>query len=181
MNTKLRDAIIEHVFANFAIIPSSFVNLNRTASLLTKEFLLSDGIPFAADDGKIVKNKVWGCQLSAEQQEIKILIGDCTQEQGIPEYCLLIHLKNSPAYGAYLVHSDQVDSEPLLACTMDGKNWLECPTYLQATFLAAMEQIRDVGLAPSKCTSYKEEFDMIISLINFHDTIYGSKYEGQES
>jgi|SRR6185369_6372825 len=181
MNKQLMEAIVKHIFARFAIIPSAFINFDKTKSLMDKGFLLSENISFSDENGNAQKNKVWGCQISAEQQEIKILLGDCSEDKSIREYALLVHLKNAPTYGVYLVSSDEIDSEPLIAVSMDGKSWIECSTYLQATFLAGMEQIKDVGLGYSKCSDYKDEFEKLMAFINFHHTLYEDQYEGQES
>ena len=183
MNTKLREEIVRHVFSNFAIIPSDFVNLDKSKSLLFKEYLLADKITFVDADNNITKNNVWGCQISTGDQEIKIILGECTQEENIPEYALFIHVKGAPAYGLYLVYnnlvnSGNVDSEALIAITMDGKNWLECQTFLQATFLMGMEQIRDVGLDWDKCSNYKDQFDSLLLFIKFHHSVYEDKDEG---
>jgi hypothetical protein len=179
MNKFLRETIVKHIFANFAIIPSSFVNLNNSKSLMDKDFILQDKIPFIDINNNLSKNKVWGCQISSEQQEVKILLGDCSQDN-IKEYALIIQLKNAPIYGVYLI-CDDVDSEALIACSLNGKEWLECQTYLQATFLAGMEQIKDVGLAWTKCSNYKDQFEMLLSFIKFHDSVYEEKYERQEN
>jgi hypothetical protein len=180
MNKILREEIVKHVFSNFAILPSRFVNLDKSKSLASKEFLLHDKIPFTEEDGTITKNRVWGCQISAELQEIKILLGECTQDKDYPEYALLLSMKNSPSYGVYIVTGNEIDSEALIAVSMNGKDWLECRTYLQATFLAGMEQIRDVGLSWDKCSNYKDQLETLLSFIKFHTTVYEDKYEGQE-
>lgn len=178
MNLQLRELIVKHVLANLAIIPSTFVSLDKSKSLKTKEFLLNDKISFMASDSKLVENKVWGCQFSAEQQELKILLADCSIDPNIPEYAVLIHLKNQPMYGIYLVNSDVIDSEALIAVSLNGKEWLECSTYLQATFLAAMENIKELGFSWTKCSSYKEQLISLLSFIKFHTNVYGELDEG---
>jgi len=179
MNKVLMENIVRHVFSNLAVIPSAFVNIDKTKSLMSKEFLLNDTLSFENESG-IVKNKIWGCQISADQQELKILLGDCSQEKQVPEYCLIVQLKDAPAYGIYLICNSE-NAESLIACTLSGKEWMECQTYLQATFLAGMEQIRDIGLSWNKCSDYKDQYDLMISFIDFHNTVYEAKYEGQES
>lgn len=172
MNKQLRETIVKHVFANFALIPSDFVNFSKTKSLRSKEYLLTERIPFALEDGSEEEKNVWGCQLSVETQEIKILLADCSLEKEIHEYALLVHLKDNPFYGVYLVCSDQVDNEPLIGCSMDGTSWMECTTYLQATFLAGMEQVKDIGFTWDKCDYYKEELQALREFIQFHHTVY---------
>lgn len=184
MNRILTETIVRHVLANLAVIPSDFVNIDKSKSLMSKEFLLPEKLMFEAEDGGSVRGKVWGCQISVQQQELKMMIGDCTTEEELPEFCLIIQLKDAPAYGVYLVYNDfvgdQVGSEALIACTLDGKAWMQCQTYLQATFLAGMEQMKDIGLAWNKCSNYKEQFNMLLSFIEFHNTVYEVKNEGQE-
>src|SRR5574339_296325 len=102
MNPHLRAEIVRHVFSNFGIIPSDFVNKEKTRSLMSKDYLLPETLSFEDEDGIISSNKIWGCQLSADVQEIKILAGDCTMDPDSPEFCMLIQLKNAPAYGLYL-------------------------------------------------------------------------------
>jgi hypothetical protein len=173
MNYALMHEIIKHIFANLAIIPSKFIDLNNTISLRDKKFLLHEKLTFEAEDGQEIKNKVWGCQLSAEQQELKILLGDCTHDSSVSEYCLVVQLKNSPAYGLYLRFNDLGESdEPLIACTLDGKSWMQCNTYLQATFLAGMENLKDLGLSWNKCHDYKDQFELMLSFIEFYDQFY---------
>jgi hypothetical protein len=176
MNTALRESIVRHILSNFAIIPSSFVHLDKTKSLMDKDFLLDEKISFVAEDGSMIKNKIWGCQISAESQEVKILLGDCSQDKYIPEYCLLVSLKDLPSYGVYLISAPSLDGEALIACTLDGKEWLECQTYLQATFLAGMEQIREIGSNWTRCANYKEQYQALLSFVKFRHRVYEAKY-----
>lgn len=180
MNRQLLESIVRHVFANLAVIPSEFVNIDKTRSLLEPEWLLKKTLTFT-DENENHKGQVWGCQLSADTQEVRMLLGDCSQEPGVKEYCLIVSLKNAPSYGLYWIQSDSVENEPLIACSVNGTDWLECNTFLQASFLAGMEQIRETGLAWNKCKSYDEEFAKMISFIEYHHHVYGETDEGQEN
>jgi len=178
MNQDLLEQIVKHVFSNLMVIPSIYINVDKSKSLMEKEYLLPDNIPFDVEGGATVNNRVWGCQISADQQEVKMLLGDCTEDPNFPEYALIVHLKDSPAYGVYIVNNlkdSNVNLDAMLAVTMDGTGWLECSTFLQSTFLAGMEQIRELGLGWHKCTNYQKEYDMLLSFINFHHDIFGEK------
>lgn len=176
MNKVLRETIVEHVLAGFIIIPSSFVAYDKSKSLKSKEYLLTETVSFKLDE-ETIKNKVWGCQLA--QQDIKILLVDCAVDKSIPEYAFLISVKNQPTYGLYLVYNDtNIDGESLIAVSMNGKDWLECNTFLQATFLAGMESLKELGLAWEKCTDYKDQLASILSFIKFHNELYGDNNEG---
>lgn len=178
MNLNLREEIIKHIFANLGIIASDYVVLNKASSLMSKEFLLNQTLSFEDDDGATIRNKIWGCQISASNQEVKILLGDCSQYSDVPEFALIIQLKNAPAYGIYLVCADHVDSEGLIACTLNSKDWLECSVYLQATFLAGMEQTKEVGLSWRKCVDYDSQYKLLQSFIKFHSNIWDISDEG---
>lgn len=174
MNLILREHIIKHILASLRIIPSKFIDQNITKAIMSKEYILDKTFDFIVDD-EVIHNKIWGCQLSAEDRELKIILADCSQETDIFEYCLLVQLKNAPAYASYFVFGDQVDSEALLACNVNESGWLECNTYLQATFLAGMEQLKDINLTWSKCLNYDKQIDLIKSFIEYHDLLFGNQ------
>lgn len=172
MNPLLTEAIIKHILSQLGVLPSPYVDPKKTKSLLNKDFLLMEKLSFQDEDGKTFKNDIWGCQLSLGQQEVKILLGDCSQD-GTSEYCLLIQLKDAPTYGLYLV-CDEV-AEPLIAAIANETGWFPCSTFLQATFLAGMEQIKDTYLTWGRCVDYKIQHDMLLSLIKYHDALYEEK------
>jgi hypothetical protein len=183
MNRVLLEEIVKHIFSNFAVYPSLYVDFNKSKSLMRNEYLLSDKLTFESE-GEDSQNSIWGCQLSADTQELKVLLGDCSLTKNLPEMAMVIQLKNLPFYGLYLVGQEQfdpatqieppefIDPEPMIACSLNGKDWMECNTFLQATFLAAMEQVRDVGLTWSKCSNYKDQHSALLSFIRYHDLVY---------
>lgn len=178
MNKDLLEQIVRHILSSLVVIPSSFIDPDRSASLMSKEYQLKDTLSFEVD-GITRKNKLWGCQISAMEEEIKMLLADCTQERDIPEYCLIVQMKNAPAYGLYFIYNDllnkRIPSDPLIACSINDKDWMECNTYLQATFLAGMEQIKELGLSWNKCVNYKSQIDLVKSMIKYHDEYYEDK------
>lgn len=171
MNRRLLEEIIKHVLSNFLIIPSSFIDIENSKSLMSPEYLLKDKLSFQLEDGNTASNKVWGCQISSEENEVRILLADCSNDYN--EYALLVRVKKSPAYAAYIVIDDDIDSEALVAFTMDGFSWLECNAYFQAMFLAGMEQMKQSGLSWKKCKNYDDDFKLLTSFIQFHSEMYG--------
>ncbi len=172
MNQTLTLEIIKHVFANLAIISSNFININKTKSLLNKDFLLPEKLVFEDENGEINKN-IYGCQFEVSHQDMKILLGDCSQE--VPEFSLLVKLKDSPIYGLYLSLDDL---NPFIGVSLNGTDWMECNTYLQATFLAGMEQIKELGLGWVKCTDYQESYSALKNFIKYYGDFYARKEEG---
>jgi len=182
MNRQLMESIVRHIFSELAVISSEFIDYNRSHSLLDKQYNLPLKIKFEGDEvvGK-QSGQVWGCQISAENQEVKILLGNCSQEKDILEYALIVQLKDAPSYGMYLIHTrENIPSDPMLACSVNGTEWMECNTFLQASFLTGMEQIKEMGLGWNKCLSYEKEFNKLLSFIQYHDLVYGAENEGKE-
>lgn len=179
MNSKLTEQIIHHVLANLGIIPSEFVNQELTKSIADKAYMLPEKIVF---EGQADKRPIYGCQVSvAESKELYLLLADCTQDKEYPEFALLVQLKDAPAFGLYLIQGrGKVNSEVLIAVTTDKENWMPCSTYLQATFLAGMEQIRDLGFGWTKASNYAAQHKQLLSFIKFHHGFYGEDDEGQE-
>lgn len=183
MNLDLLETIVKHVFSSLGVIPSKFIDLNKSGSLLEKRWRLSANIPFE-EQPKLSKpsGQVWGCQVSASGQEVKILLGNCTQEEGFPEYALLVQLKDTICYGLYLIYDEEpgFECEPMIACSTNGREWMRCNTFLQASFLSGMEQIKETGLGWNKCVSYEAEFDKLLAFIDYHHLVYGESDEGKK-
>jgi hypothetical protein len=180
MNKVLMEHIAHQILAGLGIISSPYFDNSHYRSLISKEFLLDRKLHFKAEDGSTISNNVYGCQMTIAQKSFKILLGDCSQDRDIPEYCLIIHLQDNPVYGLYMICNPKVDSETMIAVTVNHQHWMICSTFLQATFLAAMEQLRDIGLGWSKCTDYQKMYELMVSMIQFHDAHSETEDEGQE-
>jgi len=161
MNKVLLEHILKHVYSNLLIIPSANIDLNKSESILSKKYLL--------------ENNLWGCKVSSGEEELRILVNS-----SMDEHCLLVKLKDSPVYCSYFINSEEFDSEAMLACTLDGKAWLPCNTFLQATFLAGMEQMREIGLSWNKLNDYDKDKELMNSFIEFHHNMYEVDDEGSE-
>ena len=167
MNKKLEEEIIRHIFNNLGILKDISIDSKK---IIDKSYLLKEKLVFDIEEQQIT-NDVFGCEISiAGQKNFKILVGECSSDKAIPEYCLIVHFQDSPIYGAYLC--DDKDSEPLIALNVDNKGWMPCSTFLQATFLAGMEQLKDVYLNWTHCTKYENEFKLMNSFIKFHHKLY---------
>jgi hypothetical protein len=174
MNKPLTYEIIKHVFTNFGLVNYSDSNLNWK-SLLTKEFLLRYKISLI-DGKKEHTNKVWGCQQLIGAQQVTILVGDLSIENDLA-FCLLVQLKDAPAYGLYFgTHEDDC----LMACTVNNESWLQCNIHLQATFLAAMEHMKDVGFFWKKAENCEDQYELMLSFIKYYDSLLGENNEGQK-
>jgi hypothetical protein len=187
MNEKLTEHIAYHVLANLGVLPSTFTNIDETKRVNDKQFMLAEKISFETEEGQLLHKNIFGCQvLVADKKEFKMLLADCTQEKDVPEFALIAQLKDAPAFCVYLVFNQLVEDPPeaeaMIAVNPDKKHWIPCTTYLQATFLAGMEQLRDLAFGWSKCKDYKELHTQLLSFIKFHDNYFEvNTDEGQES
>lgn len=179
MNKALTEQIIKHVLSNLGIIGAAHVS-DKVQSIIDKQFVLPEKLTFSAD-GDVLQKNVYACQVSiTDTKEFKMLLVDGGFPE-LPEYFLVVQLKDAPAFGLHFVNVDvEEDTEALIAASPTPKNWIPCNTYLQATFLAGMEQLRDVGFAWTKCSSYKEHFQQLRSFIDFCSNFYGDLDAGQE-
>jgi hypothetical protein len=184
MNQKLTEEIVYHILANLGVLPSSFVDQDVTKSVIDKRFLLSDKLSFETEEGDLIHKNVYGCQIQVGGKDLKLLLADCGTSKDLPEYCLLTQLKDAPTFGMFLVYSqlsdDGFDPEAMIAVSVDTRYWVPCSTYLQATYLAGMEQLRDLGFGWTKCTAYQAQYAQLQSFIKFHNNFYGVNHEGQE-
>ena len=177
MNKPLMQEIINHIFSGFSILSSNYFDNTKFKSLKSEKFLLAEKIFFEDDSGKSLKNNIWGIQFTIENNFFKVLLADCSVEKETAEYAMVVSLKDSPSYGLYsaysLDNSHQIDSCPMIAVSVDKQNWMRCNTYLQATFLAGMENVKELTYAPSYLSDYKKEHELLLSFIKYHSLIYG--------
>jgi hypothetical protein len=166
MNHKLTQQIVKHVFSNLKIIDSDFIKQD-SLSIIDREFSLPETIGFE-DDDNIIQNHLWACQFSVENKNLKILVCDASLEKDVKEFCVIIHLDDTPMYGLYLNVNDDQGTEALIACSVNAKEWVKCSTYLEATFLAAMEQLKNHIIFPAQCHEYKKEYNAIINFLEYY-------------
>lgn len=181
MNKLLLETICRHIYEGFLLIPSGMVDPDYSKGLLGKEFLLKKSLKFDYTDGVLPESafkSVWGCQMSVQNTTIKVLCGDCSVDSN-KEYALIVHHSGSPIYGVYSAFNKDllVEQEALIAVSTDGEGWLECNTFLQASFLAAIEQMKELGLAWNKCEDFNKEFNALRSFIYFHDGLLEKQNE----
>lgn len=162
MNIKLRNEIASHIFQNFGVQSSSFINLEKSKLLINQEFKLNDSLKLNVDD-EIITYNIYGCQFSAEQQELKVILTKINNEN-----ILITQLKDSPFYGIYIENYSNI-TRSFISCSLDGKSWLECNTYLQSMLLSGLESIKENGLSFSKCTNCKLQIDALKSYISYLD------------
>lgn len=177
MNNALTEQIIKHLFTNLGIINKS----QNVKSLIVKEYLLQDKLVFEFDDNTIINSNIWGCEINIkEKKKLKILISDLSLDASFAEYCVIFHLDDCPTYGIVLMESPN-QSFTSIACTINGTEWHECNLYLQATFLAGMEKLRDHSFFYKKIDNYQLEYCHLLSFIKYYTSYYEESDEGKKN
>lgn len=178
MTQILTEHIVNHIFSNLLIINSSQFDRDKYKSIRSEDHLLLKSMVFEDETGQELHRNIWGVQLTIENQNLKLLLADCSVDSSTQEYALLVYLPDSPSYAVYSAYSNdssnRVNSDVLIAASLDGQNWMKCNMYLQAMFLAGMEQIKDVPYRMSKCQEYSKEYDLLKSFVKYHGAIYES-------
>lgn len=177
MNIKLTEQIINHIFSNFLIINASEFDQKRFKGIKSSDFLLDKKVSFEDDNNQKIENNTWGVQLSVEGQQVKILLADCSVSKDVAEYALIVAVKDVPTYGVYSAYSTsseaRVNSLALIALNADKQNWVQCNIQIQATFLAGMEQIKDIPYNLERLSNYSDEYNLLLSFLNYHELVFG--------
>lgn len=179
MNKNLTTQIVNHIFSGFGVVQTNLFDPNVFNSIKSKQYLLNEKLTFIDDEGKELKNNIWGIQLSVENKNFRVLIGDCTTDSEVLQYTGLFHLEDNPFYGISMLYSTgNFSSDPLIAFSLDTKSWMPCNTYLQATFLAGMENIKEIKFNWNKCNNYQKQYEAMLNFVKYYDKFYEGVSEG---
>lgn len=167
--SQLTDQILAHIYHSLGI--GALTNI----SILSDAFLIPRKISFNIDGEEKIAN-LWGAQITIDNLNFRILCGDFSSE--IKEFALVIKLDNCPTYGCYLSFCEMNDnhftnpSDGMILFSFKDNHWLISNTYVQATFLAGMEQLKDVGAAWQSLVKYDDLIDNIKTLVEYHDNSF---------
>jgi hypothetical protein len=178
MNIDLTYQIAHHILSGLMVLQSDFVNQINCRALTDQQYLLPEKISFN-DGDRIIDNNVYGCQMTFGGKEFKMILADCSSNKDNKEYCLFSQLNGSPPYCIYFNEKDKL--ETLIAVNSTKKFWMPCTIFIQATFLAGMENIKDVAYGWSKCAKYAEEYKQLKSFIDYHNSYCSDEDEEEEN
>lgn len=160
MNNSLTQEIVKHVYKKLGLF-GTFTNFH---SILDDKFLIDKKISFTDEDENLIENKIWISQLTYEDKKIRLLVANCSLDVD-SEYCMIISIDNTPSFGCYLL-SDQSES---IISYLVNEQWMTASTYLQATFLAGMEQLKETMGEWSKCKDHKDLYDSLLLFVKYCD------------
>lgn len=138
---QLTNHIIKHVYNNLGLNR----DLKMPVSLKNYSFLLEETIDFNDESGDL-SAQVWGAQIEIENAKFKIVVTDLSED--FIEHAMLIKLDGCPTYACYLSEDPDDSSATLqfgdISFSLKEDQWLKSSIGIQATFLAGMENLRDI-------------------------------------
>jgi hypothetical protein len=138
MNKELLQHILIHVYNGLGITEK------RTVSLKSEMFRMTEPMNIVLEDKSEYQAPMYAAQAIIQQATMRFLCADLSY-QDEQEFALIIELDGCPTYASYLVLEGGQIIDAELAVLIKNK-WLDANTFLQASFLAGMEQLREMGV-----------------------------------
>lgn len=171
MNQKLTDMIVQHIFSNLGV---NRISNHLGASIMDKKFLTKHTIDFKDSHGRAEKAKVWACQTVVNNSKFRIMFSnlECDHSDYVEQDAVMvIKLDGCPTYGCSLIIWDSQDVNcGFIACQIKDNAWMQATTYIQATFLAGMEQLKDLSSGYDKCDNTEDLITNIKEYIIYRET-----------
>jgi hypothetical protein len=162
----LTTAIVAYLLANFGVLDL------RPVSLRHQDFRTSYSIEFF--DGFDHSCPIYACQTVINGALLKIAfvkLASNSDEYADADLALLISLEGCPTYGCALtIDNMQNTNNGFIACKFKD-TWMPCSIYTQSTFLAGMEQIKDLMTKYEKCKDAKELHQDLKGFLSYQETL----------
>lgn len=129
------------------------------SNMINDEFLIEEKLKFI-EDSKEISSNIYISNLTSLNQEIQILITTYSNNR-----CLIIKIKDSPSYAILELNGEN----SLIALKLD--NWVTCSIYIQATFLAAMEQLKDLSILVKSSDINDEIINLLHEFLEYYEEI----------
>lgn len=168
MSIKLTNTILEHIFTNLGFMDQ------RKNSLLSSKLLTDYKITFEDNDIESY-SKVYACETAITQAKIMIAGTYLTLEDHEKDMAIVVKIENCPTYGCYLSQDKDGVNSGLIAFNLKDKTWIVANTFMQASFLAGMEQLRDIINPFNECKGPKDIYEAFISFLKYHDALEGDE------
>lgn len=159
---KLTDHIVEHIFTNLGMI-----NVKQN-SIFLPELIIEPKITFE-ENGKEQHHDVFVCEGAINQAKMIIAAAKIENEDHTQELLAVISLENSPTYGCRLSLNEKSINDGVIVFQIKDKTWLEANIFIQASFLAGMEQLRDLSATFTICSQTESIYQHLLTLIKYLD------------
>lgn len=164
MNKKLLSEIIYHIFYNLGIN-----NQSSRVSIKDNHFQLSNSLETIEENNKACKFNLFSSETKLSDSLFKILYCDFSS-QNLQEHCVMIKMQDCPTYACFLT-IDGSGYQGEMFTLLESNQWMPASTFLQAAFLAGMEQLKEV-LAPwQKCHNFAELLAEMKLFIDYRNSL----------
>lgn len=159
----ITNCIVHHIFDNFGLTKE------LSSSLKNDKFLLEEVIEYFDSEEKEKHANLYGASIEIERTKFRILVADFSGKD--LEFAMLVKLENCPNYACYLgLDSETGDIyDGLIAFSYEFKNWLPTTVGIQATFLAGMENLKEVVAIWDPLENYQEMIEELKSFVEYQD------------
>ena len=162
MNMKLTNCIVEHIFTNLGMI------MPKQNSIFSSQLLIDQKLKFD-ENNQENQYPVYACEAEINQSKITIIASKLDNEDQSQDLFAIIELKNTPAYGCHLSLDGQEKynevSDGIINFQIKENMWLDTNVFIQASFLAGMEQLRDLTSSFTICAQPQDNFKKLSSFI----------------
>jgi hypothetical protein len=145
----LTDEIVKYVFANLGISEP------RKVSIQHDMFKTNKTISFI-EDGVKQTMPIFACQTEIHDKKFEITSLKLNNNEAI----VLVRLEGCPMYGAYL-------SDECMVGVWVKEHWIKGSMFIQASFLAGMEQMKTIGKPFDGMTDLGDMFDAMKKFLEF--------------
>lgn len=175
MSQELTDAIVKHILFNLGATTEVF----ERNSITNTRFLTDHQIEFDDEQGITEPAYIWACETTINHSKFRMMcvIFDCQHTKDADkEVAVLVKLPDCPTYGIMASNSSGYIDEAFIACEIKDKMWVKTTSYIQATFLAGMEQLKELSAAYEKCEKTDDLFLLLKEFI-----AYRTSFDSEEA
>jgi hypothetical protein len=158
MSEQLTNQIVKHVLDNVGITDEKQVSI--------LQFLTDKTIQFDVEDGELATAEVWACQTLVDNVRFRMMYSHLDGDM-----IFVSKLDECPTYGCSLIIDNEItyNLDGFIGLKMNDQNWIPTTIFLQATFLAGMEQLKDLSGGYSKCSDHEDLLSDLKSFISFKE------------
>jgi hypothetical protein len=176
MNNELTNAIVKHLFTGLGIYGEVPVSLRHQL------FLTDQQIAFDDENDEAKMAPVWAGETKIENKKFSFIYTSLVMKDFPTEDFLVVKLDDNPGYGCYAALVDLNDlaggfenkldvQDGFIAVQLKSQSWIPANIYLQATFLAGMEQLKDLASRYEKSSKLEEMFGLLKDFITYREGI----------
>ena len=164
---KLTDCIVEHILNNLGMLQP------KQNSIFSSQLLIKQKLTFEEENIEQSYN-IYACENTINQSKLSIAASQIKKDEH-QELLAIIMLEGSPIYGCYLVIDHDAISESKIVFQIKDHIWMDTNIFIQASFLAGMEQLKDLTSSFVACSVPDLMYQHLLSFIKYLDQDEGQK------